>query len=104
MEITKISPFNGAIKLETTEGYYFIDTRLNTDTKNKIYIGYPMYGDIDKVCNLNQEDIKLKLLEALLRYDEKKQPSILEHTYTNFKKMIIEILSIKAKTPQVANS
>lgn len=82
MEILKLNGYldGGTIMITTNEDIYSIDSRIRTKTKGYIYLGYPNKDDSNIL--LNQEEIKIKLLEAIENYDEsdiafKFKPSII---------------------------
>ena len=66
MKITKITSYRdgGTIEITTEEKVYCIDNRISTETKGTVYEGYPDKGVVVE----NQEDIKLTIGNAVMRY------------------------------------
>lgn len=70
MDISRIDSYKdgGTIQLTTSEGInYCIDWRLRTETKGKIYHGYPKKDNSNIIEN--QEEIKEAILESMVRLD-----------------------------------
>lgn len=73
-EITRVAKYRdgGTILIETDQGVYCFDYRIDSETKGKLYKGYPDEG------NLVEDDLLEKqLLYALTEYeDERNKPHI----------------------------
>ena len=69
MNINKIDSYKdgGTMKLDTTDGIYCIDDRIRTTTKGVIFKGYPKKDNSNIIEE--QDTIKLKILEALSKYE-----------------------------------
>jgi|TARA_B100000767_G_C19255088_1_gene324835 hypothetical protein len=66
MEIKDIDMYKdgGTVKLTTNTGTYYIDNRLRSETKYKLYDNYPDRGNLIK----DDKEIKNKLHKALEEY------------------------------------
>jgi hypothetical protein len=65
----------GTIEIETNEGIFCFDNRINSITKGKLYNGYPKKDNSNLIEN--SEDLELKLIEGLEKYRDiivEKQP------------------------------
>jgi len=69
MDINNINSYKdgGTIKLDTTDGVYYIDNRIKSTTKGVIYKGYPEKDNSNAIEE--QDTIKSSILESLSRYD-----------------------------------
>lgn len=87
MKINYITGYldGGTIRVETDEEIYFIDSRLQTKTKGKIYKGYPEPGNYNLVEN--QEKLKVEILKGLETYSGE------EFKNFNWKDSIIKLLN-----------
>jgi hypothetical protein len=72
MKITKLDIYKdgGTIKVETNEGTFYIDRRLNNkgdiDTIGEVFDDYPNQGNL--IPNVNE--IKIKIYDALEGYED----------------------------------
>lgn len=66
----------GSLEIATDKGVYFIDSRLKTKTKGKLYKEYPKMDD----SNIVKKDVELlakEFLKALKNYPEKNTEEII---------------------------
>lgn len=70
MEIIKIDGYldGGTIKVVTNDEIYCIDSRINTKTKGKIYLGYPEDNNNNIVSN--QDELKSEIKIAIKNYND----------------------------------
>lgn len=68
MEIKEMEMYKdgGTVKLITNTDTYYIDNRLRSETKHKLYDNYPDMGNIIK----DDKEIKNKLYKALENYHD----------------------------------
>ena len=84
MRINNIDMYldGGTIKIDTTEGIFYIDRRIDTETKEVVYNDYPKTGEVMD----NSDEIKQKIYDAMEGY-----------THTFYKNMDSIRESIKPK-------
>jgi hypothetical protein len=58
----------GTISIKTDEGYYCFDRRLNSTTKNKLYVGYPKPDNSNQVKDEDSLDLEKRILNALQKF------------------------------------
>lgn len=69
MEIKNFSAYldGGTFVIITTDGIYYIDRRIKTKTKNRIFTTYPNNNNFGLIEN--QDEIKNKLIKAIDIYN-----------------------------------
>ena len=94
MEIKKFEKYRdgGTIELETDKGIFCFDERIRSNTKGRLYEGYPK----DDNSNLieNSEDLEMELIESLKLYKHVFYQSSIDY-FINLKKSTIRDIKIE---------
>jgi hypothetical protein len=70
MKVTRFNLYRdgGTIEVTTDEGIFCVDGRIESTTKGKFFVGYPLPDNSNIV--LDSKNLELKIIEALKNYND----------------------------------